>query len=49
MLSFYSMSPSGFDIEYGWAGLEVDDDNCHVVTHAPILLGVIVSNVRHDR
>jgi len=34
MLSFYPMTPSGFDIEYGWAGLEVDDDDWHVVTHA---------------
>jgi 2,3-dihydroxybiphenyl 1,2-dioxygenase len=34
MLSFYPMTPSGFDIEYGWAGLEVDDSTWHVVTHA---------------
>lgn len=34
MLSFYPMSPSGFDIEYGWGGLEVDDESWHVVTHA---------------
>jgi 2,3-dihydroxybiphenyl 1,2-dioxygenase len=33
MLSFYPMTPSGFDIEYGWAGLEVDDASWHVVTH----------------
>jgi 2,3-dihydroxybiphenyl 1,2-dioxygenase len=33
MLSFYPMSPSGFDIEYGWGGLEVDDERWHVVTH----------------
>jgi 2,3-dihydroxybiphenyl 1,2-dioxygenase len=32
MLSFYPQTPSGFDIEYGWAGLEVDD-TWHVVTH----------------
>jgi len=34
MLSFYPMTPSGFDIEYGWAGMEVDDETWHVVTHA---------------
>jgi 2,3-dihydroxybiphenyl 1,2-dioxygenase len=33
MLSFYPMTPSGFDIEFGWAGLEVDDASWHVVTH----------------
>jgi hypothetical protein len=33
MLSFYPLSPSGFDIEYGWAGLEVDDDSWHVLKH----------------
>ena len=33
MLSFYPVSPSGFDIEYGWGGLEVDDDTWHVRTH----------------
>jgi 2,3-dihydroxybiphenyl 1,2-dioxygenase len=33
MLSFYPLSPSGFDIEYGWAGLEVDDDTWHVLQH----------------
>jgi 2,3-dihydroxybiphenyl 1,2-dioxygenase len=33
MLSFYAMTPSGFDIEYGWGGLAVDDETWHVVTH----------------
>lgn len=33
MLSFYPMTPSGFDFEYGWGGLEVDDESWHVVTH----------------
>lgn len=33
MLSFYPQSPSGFDIEYGWGGLEVNDETWHVVTH----------------
>ena len=33
MLSFYPLSPSGFDIEYGWGGLEVDDNAWHVLTH----------------
>lgn len=33
MLSFYPLSPSGFDIEFGWGGLEVDDETWHVLTH----------------
>jgi 2,3-dihydroxybiphenyl 1,2-dioxygenase len=33
MLSFYPMTPSGFDIEYGWGGLEVSDETWHVQTH----------------
>lgn len=33
MLSFYPLTPSGFDIEYGWGGLEVDDETWHVLTH----------------
>jgi len=33
MLSFYPLTPSGFDVEYGWGGLEVDDETWHVVTH----------------
>lgn len=33
MLSFYALGPSGFDIEYGWGGIEVDDESWHVLTH----------------
>lgn len=33
MLSFYALTPSGFDVEIGWGGLEVDDERWHVVTH----------------
>jgi 2,3-dihydroxybiphenyl 1,2-dioxygenase len=33
MLSFYPLTPSGFDIEYGWGGLEVEDESWHVLTH----------------
>ncbi|WP_020398647.1 VOC family protein [Kordiimonas gwangyangensis] len=33
MLSFYVLSPSGFDIEYGWGGLAVDEDEWHIRTH----------------
>jgi 2,3-dihydroxybiphenyl 1,2-dioxygenase len=33
MLSFYPLTPSGFDVEYGWGGLEVDDQSWHVLTH----------------
>jgi biphenyl-2,3-diol 1,2-dioxygenase/3,4-dihydroxy-9,10-secoandrosta-1,3,5(10)-triene-9,17-dione 4,5-dioxygenase len=33
MLSFYTMSPSGFDVEFGWGAIEIDDDNWHVKVH----------------
>ncbi len=33
MLSFYTMSPSGFDVEFGWGAIEVDDDSWHVKVH----------------
>lgn len=33
MLSFYPLSPSGFDVEYGWGGLEVNEETWHVLTH----------------
>lgn len=33
MLSFYPLSPSGFDIEFGWGGLEVDENSWHVLLH----------------
>ncbi len=33
MISFYPLTPSGFDFEYGWGGLEVHDESWHVLTH----------------
>ncbi len=30
MLSFYVTTPAGFSIEYGWGGLEVNDETWHV-------------------
>jgi len=36
MLSFYPMSPSGFDIEYGWGGLAVEEQSWHVLSHDKI-------------
>ncbi|ALS31833.1 hypothetical protein PTRA_a0479 [Pseudoalteromonas translucida KMM 520] len=33
MLSFYTMTPSGFDVEFGWGAIEVDDDTWHVKVH----------------
>jgi 2,3-dihydroxybiphenyl 1,2-dioxygenase len=33
MLSFYVQSPSGFDVEYGWGALTVEDETWHVKTH----------------
>ena len=40
MLSFYMRTPSGFEIEYGWGGSEVDDSTWHVQKHhAPSIWG----------
>lgn len=33
MLSFYPLSPSGFDIEYGWGGIAVDEADWRVRRH----------------
>lgn len=33
MLSAYYQTPSGFDVEYGWGGLEVQNESWHVLTH----------------
>jgi 2,3-dihydroxybiphenyl 1,2-dioxygenase len=33
MLSFYVVSPSGFDVEYGWGARTVDDSTWQVQTH----------------
>lgn len=33
MLSFYPLTPSGFDVEYGWGGVSVDDETWHVLRH----------------
>jgi biphenyl-2,3-diol 1,2-dioxygenase len=34
MFSFYSRTPSGFDVEFGWGGLEVDDSTWRPVTYS---------------
>jgi 2,3-dihydroxybiphenyl 1,2-dioxygenase len=40
MVSFYMDSPSGFEIEYGWGAIEIDDDLWQVQTHrAPSMWG----------
>ncbi len=40
MLSFYVVSPSGFDVEYGWGARLVDDATWQVQTHdAPSIWG----------
>jgi 2,3-dihydroxybiphenyl 1,2-dioxygenase len=40
MLSFYMRTPSGFEVEYGWGGREVDDRTWHVQKHhAPSIWG----------
>jgi 2,3-dihydroxybiphenyl 1,2-dioxygenase len=40
MISFYVRSPSGFDVEYGWNGLTIDDSSWTVAAHdAPSLWG----------
>jgi 3,4-dihydroxy-9,10-secoandrosta-1,3,5(10)-triene-9,17-dione 4,5-dioxygenase len=33
MLSFYVRTPSGFDLEYGCFGLQVDEDRWEAVEH----------------
>jgi 2,3-dihydroxybiphenyl 1,2-dioxygenase len=33
MVSFYAQTPSGFNVEYGHGGLEIDDDVWEVQTH----------------
>ena len=33
MLSFYMKSPSGFDVEFGWGAIEIDDTNWTVQLH----------------
>ena len=33
MFSFYATTPSGFDVEFGWGGVQVDDDRWRVVTY----------------
>jgi len=33
MLSFYMRTPSGFEVEYGWGGREIDDRIWHVQKH----------------
>jgi hypothetical protein len=30
MFSFYMQTPSGFNVEYGWGGREIDDDHWEV-------------------
>lgn len=40
MVSFYMRSPSGFEIEYGWGAIEIDDATWQVQTHrSPSLWG----------
>ncbi len=33
MLSFYMKTPSGFDVEFGWGAIEIDDDTWTVQLH----------------
>lgn len=33
MVSFYAQTPSGFQVEYGHGGIEIDDDTWQVETH----------------
>jgi biphenyl-2,3-diol 1,2-dioxygenase len=40
MLSFYMRTPSGFEVEYGWGGREIDEATWHVQKHhAPSIWG----------
>jgi hypothetical protein len=36
MLSFYSQTPSGFELEYGCNGITIDDDNWNIVEYDSI-------------
>lgn len=36
MVSFYTKTPSGFELEFGHGGVAVDDDNWHVAHHQAI-------------
>lgn len=36
MISFYVRSPSGFDIEYGWGGMEIDPASWVATTSLPV-------------
>lgn len=36
MVSFYMRTPSGFDIEYGWNGLQIDPDTWVPTTSLPV-------------
>jgi hypothetical protein len=33
MTSFYVRTPSGFDVEYGWGGVEIDDATWQVTSY----------------
>ena len=33
MVSFYMQTPSGFDVEYGYGGIEIDDDTWQTTTY----------------
>jgi hypothetical protein len=33
MFSFYARTPSGFDVEFGWGGVQIDDDRWRVVSY----------------
>ena len=40
MVSFYSRTPAGFEVEYGWGAIEVDDETWRVTRHdAPSIWG----------
>ena len=36
MISFYMQNPSGFDVEYGYGGVEIDDSNWQTTTYNAI-------------
>jgi biphenyl-2,3-diol 1,2-dioxygenase len=40
MVSFYAKTPAGFEVEYGWGAIEVDDETWRVTRHdAPSIWG----------
>ena len=47
MISFYMYTPSGFRLEYGWGGLDVDNDLWVPRTYDKPSTGAIAGSTRN--